>query len=94
MHIGKAQMLQQPGRIIGVKAHAGGDCQVVVGLADAAMIEDHDLIVVSEAARQMIMRAMAVRAPPPHQQQRRPFAMDLVVHLVVVDRRDRHDWLP
>src|SRR5262245_34388348 len=90
MHVLPAEMVEQPRDVAGIELRGGLDGEIVVGLADTAMVEDHRAVVLREVARQMALLAVAECAPAPHAESGRSLAMNLVVHLVTIDCGYRH----
>src|SRR5262245_61548514 len=83
-----AERVEQPGRIVG---HLPDRVSVVrlVGLADAAVIED-DCAKTLRERRDLLREAVASGRKPMDHQQRLAFAMNFIMDIYVVDPRFRH----
>ena len=83
-------MIEQANRVCGVQCHRRWHARIVARFADTAIVEDHDLITIGEAACQMMVVIVAEGSPATHAEHGVALTEYLVVHVVIVDASDGH----
>ena len=66
VHVLQAEVIEQADRVGGMQRHRRGHAEVVGRIADAAIVEDDDLVAIGEPAREMPVVVVAERAPAAH----------------------------
>jgi hypothetical protein len=92
--VAQAEVIEQPDRVRGVQRHRRRLGHIVVGVADAPVVEQHDLMPVDETARQVSVVLVTECAPAAHAQDRVAAAQYLVIHAVTVDDGAGHRCTP
>ncbi len=74
-----------------MQRHAGLDRRVVRGVADPAIVDHQHLVTVRQPSGQVLLAPVAVGSPAAHADRRVALAVDLVVHVVVIDMGYGHE---
>ncbi len=66
VNIAAAEMIQQAGNILGIEFHRRCDVFIIIGIGNAAVVENDRAVSIRHAARKVIVAAMAIGTPSAH----------------------------